>query len=121
MKDFEKLQKECLEEIAALGIPIGNITSWSINSRAKSRWGQCRMEVDGTYSIQISEVLLKDDRVSEKACKETMIHEILHTGKDCMKHRGKWKAYATMMNGRYGYKIKRVSSSKDKGFDGVAS
>ena len=117
MKDFERLKEECLREVADLGIPVGIIGSWTINTRAKSRWGQCKKEIDGTYSIQIAESLLKDERISEKACKETIIHEILHTCKGCMKHQGKWKAYATMMNGRYGYKIKRVTSGNEKGVE----
>ena len=61
--------------------------------------------------------LLEDERVSDKACKTTMIHEILHTCPDGMKHTGKWKAYATRMNVTYGYDIKRTTSAKEKGVE----
>ncbi|MCR5343321.1 MAG: hypothetical protein K6E70_08165 [Butyrivibrio sp.] len=117
MKDFNRLKEECLREIADCGIEIGQVKSWSINSRARSRWGQCRKEVDGTFSIQISDRLLEDDRITEKACKETIIHEILHTCKGCMTHQGKWKTYADMMNLRYGYNIKRITRGEEKGVE----
>ncbi len=117
MKDFKRLIAECQAELSAEGINIGTVREWKINNRARSRWGQCRLETDGTYSIQISESLLTDDRISEKACKETIIHELLHTCKGCMKHQGRWKAYATIMNAKYGYNIKRVTSGNDKGVD----
>ncbi len=117
MKDFGRLKQECIDEINALGIELGKIKGWTINTRARSRWGLCKKEVDGTYSIQIAEALLTDDRISEKACKETIIHELLHTCKGCMKHQGKWKTYAQLMNMRYGYDIKRVTSGNEKGVE----
>lgn len=117
MKDFERLKKECMEEVADIGIEIGNIKEWKINTRARSMWGQCKKNTDGTYSIQIADRLLRDDRISEKACKETMIHELLHTCKEGMKHTGKWKVYAREMNEEYGYNIKRTTSGNEKGIE----
>ena len=116
-KDFVRLRQECLDEITGLGIQPGQIKDWTINTRARSRWGQCKKETDGTYSIQIADRLLSDDRISEKACKETIIHEVLHTCKDCMKHTGKWKIYADRMNREYGYDIKRITSGTEKGVE----
>lgn len=117
MKDFERLKCECIDEIEDLDIEIGKIKEWTINTRAKHRWGQCKKNKDGSYSIQIAEQLLVDKRISEKACKETIIHELLHTCKDSMKHTGKWKAYAQEMNEEYGYNIKRTTSGKEKGVE----
>ncbi len=115
MKDFVKLQNECINELQRLGITLGNVSSWAINSRAKSRWGLCKLNKDNTYTIEISSRLLSDDTISEKSCKETIIHELLHTCKDCMKHTGKWRQYAEVVNNVYGYSIKRVTSSQEKG------
>ena len=116
MKDYEKLREECLQEVLSAGILPGNISSWTINTRAKSRWGLCKKKGD-SYEISISDSLLSDERVSEKACKTTIIHEILHTCKDSMKHTGNWKKYAEIMNAKYGYDIKRVSSGSEKGVE----
>ena len=98
MKDFVFLREQCISEITCLGIELGKIASWSVNRRAKTRWGLCRLKRDGSYEIEIAESLLADDRISEKACKETIIHELLHTCKGCMRHTGKWKQYAELMN-----------------------
>jgi hypothetical protein len=57
MKDFERLKQECIDEITDLGIEIGKIKEWTINTRAKRRWGYCKRNEDGTFSIQISDRL----------------------------------------------------------------
>ncbi len=121
MKDFKKLQEICLNEVRAVGIEPGKISSWIINSRAKRRWGLCKKNPDGTFSIQIAKQLLEDDRVDEVAVKTTMIHEILHTTKGGMKHTGNWKMYATIMNKKYGYNIKRTTSGEEKGLENHVS
>ncbi len=50
-----------------------------------------------------------------------MIHEILHTCKDSMKHTGNWKKYANIMNQKYGYEIKRTTSGEEKGVENYKS
>lgn len=121
MKDFEGLIEICMNEVTSAGIEPGVISLWKINTRAKQRWGMCKKNAsDGTFEIQIASVLLADDRVSEKACKTTIIHEILHTCKDSMKHTGNWKKYAEIMNAKYGYDIKRTTSNDEKGVEDYA-
>ncbi|MBP5324117.1 MAG: SprT-like domain-containing protein [Pseudobutyrivibrio sp.] len=121
MKDFNRLITESMNEVTHLGIKPGNITSWTINKRAKTRWGLCKQNPDKTFEIQIAEALLVDDRISEKSCKETIIHEILHTCKNCMKHTGQWKYYAEVINQVYGYNIKRVTTGIEKGVEDYKS
>ncbi len=117
MKDFELLQTICINEVRDAGIKPGNIVSWVINSRAKKRWGMCTKKPDGTCIIQIAEQLIVDERVSEQACKETMIHEILHSCEGCKGHTGLWLEYANIMNKKYGYNIKRTTSGTEKGVE----
>lgn len=117
MKDYEALIKECLDEVKAVNITPGHIVKWSINTRARSRWGLCTMHRDGTCEIEIAARLLMDDRVSVKQCKDTIIHEILHSCKGCQGHTGRWKKYAELMNATYGYNIKRVTGSEEKGLE----
>lgn len=116
-KDFELLKNTCLAEVQAQGIKPAKSIKWVINSRAKTRWGQCRKTGLLGYEIQIAERLLTDDRISEKDCKETIIHEILHSCYGCMKHTGRWKEYATRMNEAYGYDIKRVKTGAEMGVE----
>jgi predicted SprT family Zn-dependent metalloprotease len=117
LKDFELLKNECINEVTRLGIKLGQISSWKINTRAKTRWGMSKLNLDGTYTIEIAARLLEDERISETACKETIIHELLHTCKGCMRHTGKWKYYADVVNQVYGYNIKRVTQGQEKGVE----
>lgn len=119
MKDLDMLFENCYEKVAALGIQPGNIVSVG-RDRAKTRWGVCRKDVDirgeYVYKIKISPRLLEDD-VPDKSAEETMIHEILHSCKNCMNHGREWKALANKVNTTYGYNIGRVASHSDMGIE----
>lgn len=117
MKDLQSLGAICIKELEDVGLKPGKVTVWHVNDRARTRWGQCRKNPDGTFEIEIAKQLLVDDRISEKACKETILHELLHTCPGCMKHTGMWKTYARYINSLYGYKIKRVTLGKEKGVE----
>ena len=121
MKDFDKLIKTCLEEVTDAGITPGNIVEWSINYRSKQRWGQCTKKPNGDFTIQIAARLLEDDRISEKACKNTIVHEILHACPGGSGHTGKWREYAKIMNEKYGYNVKRTTSGSEKGVEDYQS
>ncbi len=115
MKDLEQLVAECQAEMKSIGIQIGTVLEWEVNSRAKNRWGQCKQIQPGSYTISISSQLLQDD-VSDVAVKETVIHELLHTVKGCHGHTGRWKQLAAKVNRLLPqYTIKRCSSSEEKG------
>ncbi|MCI8274093.1 MAG: hypothetical protein HFI66_00505 [Lachnospiraceae bacterium] len=115
MKDLEKLADACTAELKAIGISCGRVRNWSVNSRAKSRWGQCRKIAEGVFDIDISERLLEDG-ADENAVKTTIIHELLHTVDGCLGHRGKWKLLAELVGREYPmYRIKRTSSCEEKG------
>lgn len=114
MRDLMKYARICLEEVEAVGIPHGDISEFVVNTRVKSRFGQCRKLPNGKYSINISKALL-DESVNDKWLKDTIIHEILHSCKDCMNHGKKWKYYASIMNRKYGYSISRCASSAEMG------
>lgn len=113
MRDLMTYAAICMKELDAIGIRYGKILRWEVNTRAKSRWGQCRT-VPGGYSININSILL-DDRNDEKGLKETILHELLHSCKGCMNHGDNWKRMARKVNQAYGYNIKRTDSVSDKG------
>lgn len=117
MKDLQKIAKECIEELNAIGIKQGKILRFEINTRAKKRWGQCRMTPNG-FTINISYRLLGDS-VDIMALKNTIMHEILHTCNGCLNHGAEWKRYADKVNRAYGYNIKRCTSAEEKGLERV--
>lgn len=91
--------------------PVGEVT---VNTRAKTRWGQCRYsKFEDIYDIEICSRLLESD-VSYEDIMDTMIHELLHCHKDRMCHTGEWKRCADLVNKYYGYDIQRTASSSEK-------
>ena len=113
MKDINKVYETCSKKLADIGIQHGNIKDVSINKRAKRRWGTCK-RIGNIYSIEISSILLDDD-VSDEATETTMIHELLHSCKGCFNHGNEWKRLANKVNKAYGYNVKRVTTSDEKG------
>lgn len=113
MKNINMIAIECMRELDVIGIKYGNVIKFEVNTRAKKRWGQCR-KVGDNYIININQILLRDDTDIE-GLKNTMIHELLHTCKGCMKHTGEWKRLAEKVNRYYGYNIKRCSDAEEKG------
>jgi len=117
MKDLMKLVGESQRDLASLNIRTGNVRNWSVNTRAKARWGYCVKVSKGLFDIQIAAALLQDD-VDDQAVKDTIVHELLHTIPGCFKHTGKWKQYANTINRLLPqYKIKRGSSYEEKGLE----
>lgn len=121
MKDLKKLFIECKNELDKIGIKYGNISDISINTRSKKRWGQCIIVSNSkewknkVFLINISDRLLQDN-ISDNACKETILHEILHTCKNCFNHGKEWKELCNIVNYNYPYyKIKRTSTAEEKG------
>ena len=117
MKDLSKLFSESMNEVIRAGIKPGNIDTVTINTRAKSRFGQCKYNRNtGNYSININAALLEES-VTDVSTKTTIIHEILHTCRGCMNHGAQWQNLADVMNRRYGYNIKTTSSFAEKGVE----
>ena len=114
MKDLKKLFNECMEEVKSVGIKPGNIISITVNSRAKKRWGQCAKR-GNTYKINISDRLLQDN-LNDRAAKNTIIHEILHTVDGCFDHGSEWQYQANKINRAFPfYQIKRTNSPQELG------
>ena len=109
MKDLNAICLECENDLAAIGIKLGRITEYTVNSRAKTRLGLCSANRFGGYRIQISEVLLRDD-VPLDELKNTVYHEQLHTCRGCMNHGEEWKRLARKVSAAYGIDIARVAS-----------
>lgn len=116
MKDLKGLVMECVREQDALGIKYSRNITWKVSSAYIRKWGQCKRKPDGTHEITIALRLL-DDSVSDEAVKTTIHHELLHSVKECSGHGEMWKRYASKLNRRYGYNIKRTSDNEEKGVE----
>lgn len=115
MRNLDKVARECMAELDAIGIKYGRVVCFEVNTRTKKRWGQCK-KVPGGFAINISERLLRDDTPIQ-SLKNTVMHELLHTCKNAFNHKTEWKRLAAKVNQHYNYEIKRVSSSEEKGVE----
>lgn len=115
MRNLDYYAIMCIRDLEIIGIQPGNITKFIVNTRAKSRWGQCRKLPNRTFEININSDLLRDD-IPIDGLKSTLYHEILHTCDGCMNHGEKWTALAAKVTRYYGVKVTRTDSAFDKGF-----
>ena len=115
MKDLNLFIVQCQKDLETLGIKHGKVKGFSVNKRAKCRWGQCKKVGLGVYEISIAESLLQDNAPDQKL-KDTIVHELLHTVYGCFKHTGKWKLLAEKVNNELPeYNIKRTASYEEIG------
>lgn len=113
MRDLNEIAEECEKDLAAIGIKIGWITGYTVNSRAKRRLGLCSSNGCGGFNIQVSEVLLRDD-VPMEELRHTLYHELLHTCKNCQNHGKEWKRLAKKVSLAYNMDISRCASPDEK-------
>lgn len=112
MRDLQNIANECLAEVDRLKIPRAKAITFAANCRAKTRLGVCKKTGD-RYVIEIATSLLDERAPLKEGLKNTLVHEILHTCRGCMKHTGRWKQYADRMNAAYGYAIQRTASREE--------
>lgn len=112
MKNLTLIGNTCIAELNAIGIYPNKIDEFTVNTRAKSRWGQARIR-NGHYTINISVDLLQDD-CPNSAVRNTVFHELLHCVDGCMNHGKKWQSLADLVNDCYAMEIKRCSSTEEK-------
>ena len=118
MKNLNRLFAIAKSNLDSIGIEYGDIVGIVVNTRAKSRWGQCKI-VNGTqrnewfdqeFEINISNRIL-DDNIDDDKVISVIIHEILHTCYGCMNHGRKWKELADLVNDCYScYRIETTQS-----------
>lgn len=113
MRNLNAIAHECESDIVALGISIGKIDNYTINTRAKSRLGQCVKKSCGRFDINISAVLLRED-IPIDELKSTLYHEILHTCYGCFNHGARWQELAHKASAAYGVEVSRTASKTEK-------
>ena len=115
MRNLDYYAIMCIRDLEIIGIELGKITKFTVNTRAKTRWGQCVMYKDKHYEININADLLREE-IPLDGLKSTIYHELLHTCKDCFNHGKQWSALAARVEKYYGVKVSRTDSAFDKGF-----
>ena len=113
INDFDKLLILVKDQARAAGIPVSeNIDPHvNVNTRAKTRFGQCTKK-NGHYTIELSSRLLS---APERSCRQTLAHELIHTCPGCGNHGALFKKYADILNRKCGYSISRTNTAEEMG------
>ena len=111
------LTNELIKALRNIGIPISNnIEDVVINTRAKARFGACKVRKNRLgqkkYIIEISKEILGCET---EDISSVLVHELLHTCKGCFNHGKKWKSYCEIVENQLGYSIERTSRYEDLG------
>ena len=108
---LERLKILAINQCDECKIPIDKSAKVIINSRTTKRYGCCKKKSDG-FVIEISKFLFE---TTDEKILQTLLHEYIHTCKDCLDHKAKWKEYASVLNKKYGYSITRVNTRSEMG------
>lgn len=111
--ELDSLLAAVIGEARQADIPVSDhiCPSVAVNHRAKTRFGSCR-RTGQEFVIEISAFLLEAE---EKAIRQTLAHELLHTCPGCADHGHAWRLWAALMNRLYGYQIRRADSPERMG------
>ncbi len=108
--NIKRLITDCLQELAAMDIPVATSIFFR-EAKGRTYYGTCyrgrqtKRYADYDFVISVNRYL-----TTEKAFKETIIHELLHTIDFKSGHKGKWKAYADYVNSRTDYHVTRTAT-----------
>ena len=108
------IARECMSTLAEIGIPCGEVVEFTVNTRAKKRWGQCIKRTDG-YHININARLC--DGEHDDGLKDTIIHELLHTCPECMTHGKQWRKWSRLVRDKTGINVQATNTATSKGLE----
>lgn len=101
-----------------LNIPYSNKIDKIISEPMVDALGLCHSYEDGSYIISINEDLVNTEingktkkPAIEKAIENTILHELIHTCKDCANHSPLWHSYAKIVSENTDYLIETESTS----------
>ena len=109
-ENIKRMITDCLQELAAMDIPVATSIFFR-EAKGRTYYGTCyqgrrtKRYADYDFVISVNRYL-----TTEKAFKETIIHELLHTIDFKSGHKGKWKAYADYVNSRTDYHVTRTAT-----------
>lgn len=114
MRNLQKIFEDCLAEVKALNIPVGDIfrIDWLDMNDA---WGKCYSAYTDKklkYLIVINSEFASEN-ISIMELRTTLCHEILHTCPRCGGHGKTWVKYALMVDKAYRYNVAAFKSKYD--------
>lgn len=108
--DYKNHLVETMEQLYMLGYTEvkDNTYDLSFNTRAKYKYGSCRLKGANHYEIELNKNFADVSPIEE--IKKTIMHELIHSIKGCMNHKEGWKRVVNKVNAKYGYDIERTKA-----------
>ena len=91
INELTTLANKCSQNLRNIGIPVANVSGYTINSRTSKRLGRCSRR-DNQFYIEVSSKILHD----KKEVLNTIYHELIHTCPSCFNHGDKWQMYGQL-------------------------
>lgn len=110
---INQMLAECTALLKELNVPISSSVCPTVKLIGTRRTlGRCRLQKNSEYDyyIEISRNTLNNP---EKSIRNTLIHELLHTVPDGMRHTGAWKKWAKYVSSKTGYTIQRLGGEEN--------
>lgn len=108
-KRFNTLFKECKEELKNIIPYSDNIYGEIKIMKSKKSLGRCKRNFV-YYTIYLSKYM---GGCTDKEIKNTICHELIHTCEKCFNHGEVFKKYASILNDKFNYNIKRTSTCEN--------
>lgn len=115
---INQMLAECTALLKELNVPISSSVCPTVKLIGTRRTlGRCcakgsrKKYTEYDYYIEISRYTLNNP---EKSIRNTLIHELLHTVPDGMRHTGAWKKWAKYVSQKTGHTIQRLAEYKNE-------
>lgn len=114
---INQMLAECTALLKELNVPVSSSVCPTVKLIGTRRiLGRCcakgsrKKYTEYDYYIEISRYTLNNP---EKSIRNTLIHELLHTVPDGMRHTGAWKKWAKYVSSKTGYTIQRLGGEEN--------
>ena len=118
MKNLLAYVESVREMLNEVDIPYDGTAYVVVNNRLRRPWGVCKRMTKPNgkmgFIIEINKCLV-DERNSDKGLIETLLHEYIHTCKDCFDHGETWKYYVDIVNKRFNLNVREKDTFEGKG------
>lgn len=114
MKDLNKIGRQCMEDLEAIGYLFPKRIVFLSSGRMKKTWGLCTTYSNRDYTeVKIANFLLQDD-VEEKMIRQTVYHELAHAiDENKHGHDKEWKNIADDISDCYGVDIQKYCTQEE--------
>ena len=106
-EQVEKMVFAYRNDMLTRGIKVGKISRVLFSDKSFGKFGSCRMLMNGSFVIEITDLGLHGD------VKSTIVHELIHTVEGCYNHGPKFQEIARFLSSAYNIKLGTRASKNE--------